>query len=150
MDNNQHPQQQQSHPHHLQQNYYHDHENMYGGKKKGFDYNRLGPRSKTHNTLNQNCALEVRKIPPALNIITHLNNHFGKFGKIVNIQVQFEGDPEAALITFSSHAEANAAYRSTEAVLNNRFIKMFWHNNNNSTNNEQQQGNYSSLFYVFF
>lgn len=139
MDNNQHPQQQQSHPHHLQQNYYHDHENMYGGKKKGFDYNRLGPRSKTHNTLNQNCALEVRKIPPALNIITHLNNHFGKFGKIVNIQVQFEGDPEAALITFSSHAEANAAYRSTEAVLNNRFIKMFWHNNNNSTNNEQQQ-----------
>ncbi|KAG7214031.1 hypothetical protein KM043_001398 [Ampulex compressa] len=26
-------------------------------------------------------------------------------------------------------AEAKAAYRSTEAVLNNRFIKVFWHNN---------------------
>ncbi|VEN44841.1 unnamed protein product, partial [Callosobruchus maculatus] len=46
------------------------------------------------------------------------------------IQVQYEGDPESALITFSSHAEANAAYRSTEAVLNNRFIKVFWHNSN--------------------
>lgn len=31
-------------------------------------------------------------------------------------------------MTFSTHAEANAAYRSTEAVLNNRFIKVFWHN----------------------
>jgi len=50
--------------------------------------------------------------------------------KYVNVflQVSFEGDPEAALVTFSSHAEANAAYRSTEAVLNNRFIKVFWHN----------------------
>lgn len=47
----------------------------------------------------------------------------------MNIQVSFEGDPEAAIVTFSSHAEANAAYRSTEAVLNNRFIKVFWHSN---------------------
>lgn len=44
------------------------------------------------------------------------------------LQVCYEGDPEAALIQFSSHAEAHAAYRSTEAVLNNRFIKVFWHN----------------------
>ncbi|CAK9831705.1 RNA-binding protein 26 [Anthophora retusa] len=29
-------------------------------------------------------------------------------------------------------AEAKAAYRSTEAVLNNRFIKVFWHNNVNN------------------
>ncbi|XP_057656731.1 zinc finger protein swm isoform X4 [Diorhabda carinulata] len=99
-----------------------DHENMY--KKKIFDFNRLGPRNKNP----QNCSLELKKVPQGLNSITHLNNHFGKFGKIVNIQVQYEGDPEAALITFSSHAEANAAYRSTEAVLNNRFIKVFWHN----------------------
>lgn len=95
-------------------------------KKKGFDFNRLGPRSK--NTAN--CSLELKKVPQGLNSITHLNNHFSKFGKIVNIQVQYEGDPEAAIVTFSSHAEANAAYRSTEAVLNNRFIKVFWHNNN--------------------
>lgn len=57
-----------------------------------------------------------------------LNNHFSKFGKIVNLQVCYNGDAEGALVTFSSHAEAQAAYRSTEAVLNNRFIKVFWHN----------------------
>lgn len=51
------------------------------------------------------------------------------------LQVGFEGDPESALITFSSHTEANIAYKSTEAVLNNRFIRVFWYNPTN-TNNE--------------
>lgn len=94
-----------------------------GFKKKPFDFGRLGPRIKNP----ANCSLELKKVPSGLNNITHLNNHFAKFGKIVNIQVCYEGDPEAAIVTFSSHAEANAAYRSTEAVLNNRFIKVFWH-----------------------
>ncbi|CAB3362960.1 Hypothetical predicted protein [Cloeon dipterum] len=91
--------------------------------QQAFDFKRLGPRKH----FPANCALELKKVPRGLNNITHLNDHFAKFGKIVNIQVCFEGDPEAALVTFSTHAEANAAIKSTEAVLNNRFIKMFWH-----------------------
>ncbi|KAL0809380.1 hypothetical protein ABMA28_011578 [Loxostege sticticalis] len=97
--------------------------------KKPFDYNRLGAQH-TRPPLPANaanCSLEVKKVPRGLNDITHLNNHFSKFGKIVNIQVCFEGDPEAALITFSTPTEANVAFKSTEAVLNNRFIKVFWH-----------------------
>ncbi|XP_076068375.1 zinc finger protein swm [Oratosquilla oratoria] len=78
------------------------------------------------------CTLELRKIPSGLNSISHLNDHFAKFGKIVRIMVQHGGDPEAALVTFSCHSEANAAIRSTEAVLNNRFIKLFWHNPENN------------------
>ncbi|XP_071057172.1 zinc finger protein swm [Onthophagus taurus] len=109
----------------------HDQDGMF--KKRGFDFNRLGPRQKNP----ANCSLELKKVPPGLNNITHLNNHFSKFGKILNIQVGYENDPEAAIVTFSSHAEANAAYRSTEAVLNNRFIKVFWH----SANNEGKQEN---------
>lgn len=54
-------------------------------KKPGFDFNRLGPRTK--NPVN--CSLELKKVPRELNNITHLNNHFSKFGKIVNIQVSF-------------------------------------------------------------
>lgn len=92
-------------------------------KRKPPIQNRLGPRV----SAQQNCSLELRKIPRGLNAIAHLNNHFSKFGKIVNIQISYEGDPEAAIVTFSTHAEANVAYRSTEAVLNNRFIKVFWH-----------------------
>lgn len=103
-----------------------EHEQDVSFKKKQFDFARLGPRVKNP----ANCSLELKKVPSGLNNITHLNNHFSKFGKIVNIQVCYEGDPEAAIVTFSSHAEANAAYRSTEAVLNNRFIKVFWHSGN--------------------
>ncbi len=44
------------------------------------------------------------------------------------MQVGYGGDAEAALLTYSSHHEANSAYRSSEPVFNNRFIKLFWHN----------------------
>ncbi|CAN7937527.1 unnamed protein product [Ixodes hexagonus] len=81
------------------------------------------------------CELEVRKVPRNLNTITELNNYFSRFGNIVNLQVCYEGDPEAALIRFATHGEANAAYRCTEAVLNNRFIKLFWHNKDRANNN---------------
>jgi RNA-binding protein 26 len=121
-------------------------------KKGHFDYNRLGnPPAQLQQQQQQqqqqqvtgqsnhgqppqrrfdptNCCLEVKKIPRGLNNISVLNNHFSKFGKIVNLQVSYNGDSEGALVTFSSHNEAQAAYRSTEAVLNNRFIKVFWHN----------------------
>lgn len=97
-------------------------------KRKPPINSRLGPRVGGGGAgPQQNCSLELRKVPRGLNSIYHLNNHFCKFGKIVNIQVSYDGDAEAAIVTFSSHAEANVAYRSTEAVLNNRFIKVFWH-----------------------
>ncbi|KAI5637065.1 nup53/35/40-type RNA recognition motif domain-containing protein [Phthorimaea operculella] len=117
-----------------------------GGPKKNFDYSRLGkgpirPPPLPANAAN--CSLEVKKVPRGLNDITHLNNHFSKFGKIVNIQVCYGGDPEGALITFSTPAEANVAYKSTEAVLNNRFIKVFWHNPENKQENQAPNNNQS-------
>ncbi|XP_018497370.1 zinc finger protein swm [Galendromus occidentalis] len=80
--------------------------------------------------------LEVRKIPRAQNNIATLNEFFSKFGTVTNIQVNFQGCPESALVSFSNHGEANAAYRSPEAVLGNRFIRLFWHNT--SSGNVQQ------------
>ena len=44
-------------------------------------------------------------------------------------QVNYEGDPEAALVQFSSNAEALSCYRSSEPLFNNRFVKVFWHKN---------------------
>ncbi|XP_047038809.1 RNA-binding protein 26 [Helicoverpa zea] len=108
--------------------------------KKNFDYNRFGAGRPPLPANAANCSLEVKKVPRGLNDITHLNNHFCKFGKIVNIQVCYDGDPEAALITFSNPTEANVAYKSTEAVLNNRFIKVFWHNPENKQENMAPSG----------
>lgn len=85
-----------------------------------------------------NTKLEVRKIPRELNNITKLNEHFSKFGTIVNIQVVFGGDPEAALIQYTANDEARRAISSTEAVLNNRFIRVYWHRE--PTANTQEQG----------
>uniref|UniRef100_A0A672RCR5 RNA binding motif protein 27 n=1 Tax=Sinocyclocheilus grahami TaxID=75366 RepID=A0A672RCR5_SINGR len=90
---------------------------------------------KTHYV---NTKLEVRKIPRELNNITKLNEHFSKFGTIVNIQVVFGGDPEAALIQYTANDEARRAISSTEAVLNNRFIRVYWHRE--ATSNTQEQG----------
>ncbi|KAG9338010.1 hypothetical protein JZ751_027259 [Albula glossodonta] len=71
--------------------------------------------------------LDVRQIPAELNNISKLNEHFSKFGTIVNLQVAYQNDPEGALIQFSTHEEAKRAILSTEAVLNNRFIRVYWH-----------------------
>ncbi|XP_023285239.1 RNA-binding protein 27 isoform X3 [Seriola lalandi dorsalis] len=88
-----------------------------------------------------NTKLEVRKIPRDLNNITKLNEHFSKFGTIVNIQVVFGGDPEAALIQYTKNEEARRAISSTEAVLNNRFIRVYWHREPgaNTTGLQQQE-----------
>ncbi|KAM7398273.1 hypothetical protein PAMA_006264 [Pampus argenteus] len=88
-----------------------------------------------------NTKLEVRKIPRELNNITKLNEHFSKFGTIVNIQVVFGGDPEAALIQYTKNEEARRAISSTEAVLNNRFIHVYWHRESgtNTTGLQQQE-----------
>ncbi|XP_055382785.1 zinc finger protein swm [Condylostylus longicornis] len=115
---------------------------------------RLGPR--VTGGPQQNCSLELRKVPRGMNTIAHLNNHFSKFGKIINIQISYDGDPEAAIVTFSTHAEANVAYRSTEAVLNNRFIKVFWHSSGgesgppNASNKEEivANGRKSSQYHL--
>lgn len=36
---------------------------------------------------NENTKLELRKVPPELNNISKLNDHFSKFGNLVNLQV---------------------------------------------------------------
>uniref|UniRef100_A0A8D0APT8 RNA binding motif protein 27 n=1 Tax=Sander lucioperca TaxID=283035 RepID=A0A8D0APT8_SANLU len=91
-----------------------------------------------------NTKLEVRKIPRELNNITKLNEHFSKFGTIVNIQVVFGGDPEAALIQYTKNEEARRAISSIEAVLNNRFIRVYWHREPGTNNTGLQQPEQSS------
>ncbi|KAM4726338.1 RNA-binding protein 27 isoform 2-T2 [Anableps anableps] len=86
-----------------------------------------------------NTKLEVRKIPRELNNITKLNEHFSKFGTIVNIQVVFGGDPEAALIQYTKNEEARRAISSIEAVLNNRFIRVYWHRESSTNTAGQEQ-----------
>ncbi|XP_027574486.1 RNA-binding protein 27 isoform X5 [Pipra filicauda] len=106
------------------------------GKQANNNQNKPGFLKKNQYT---NTKLEVRKIPPELNNITQLNEHFSKFGTIVNIQVAFQNDPEAALIQYLSNDEARKAISSTEAVLSNRFIRVLWHRESEQQPTLQQQ-----------
>uniref|UniRef100_A0A8D0C8D6 RNA binding motif protein 26 n=1 Tax=Scleropages formosus TaxID=113540 RepID=A0A8D0C8D6_SCLFO len=87
---------------------------------------------------SQNAKLYVRQIPAELNNIAKLNGHFSKFGTIVNLQVAYQNDPTCALVEFSTHEEAKRAILSTEAVLNNRFIKVHWHREDSGLQATQQ------------
>ncbi|XP_061164198.1 RNA-binding protein 26-like isoform X2 [Saccostrea echinata] len=108
------------------------HQNNYrpSAPKKPFDFSRVGGYRKPDTDA---LSLEVRKIPKEFNNIAAINQHFCKFGNLTNIQVNFENDPEAALVTFSTNQEALACYRSTEPLFNNRFVKVFWHKNKENT-----------------
>ncbi|XP_063738098.1 RNA-binding protein 26 isoform X2 [Eleginops maclovinus] len=86
-----------------------------------------------------NAKLLVRQIPSELNNISKLNEHFSKFGTIVNLQVAFQNDPEGALIQFASPDEAKRAMQSTEAVLNNRFIRVHWYREEGSDGQSHSQ-----------
>uniref|UniRef100_H3AJT1 RNA binding motif protein 27 n=1 Tax=Latimeria chalumnae TaxID=7897 RepID=H3AJT1_LATCH len=104
-------------------------------ERQGINQNKPGFPKKNQYT---NTKLEVRKIPQELNTITKLNEHFSKFGTIVNIQVAFGGDPEGALIQYTANEEARRAISSAEAVLNNRFIRVLWHRENNEPHHHPQ------------
>uniref|UniRef100_H3BD75 RNA binding motif protein 26 n=1 Tax=Latimeria chalumnae TaxID=7897 RepID=H3BD75_LATCH len=67
-------------------------------------------------------------------------------------QVAYQGNPEGALIQFSTHEEAKRAISSAEAVLNNRFIKVYWHREGNpqqvQTTNQKPSTQQTSLTLV--
>ncbi|XP_061742911.1 RNA-binding protein 26-like isoform X2 [Nerophis ophidion] len=112
-------------------------------KPNHLGYYRRGPFN------SPNTKLLVRQIPPELNNISKLNDHFSKFGTIVNLQVAYQNDPEGALIQFASPDEAKRAIQSTEAVLNNRFIRVHWFRENGGDGHgqpyPQQQPSATSL-----
>lgn len=132
------------------------HEGGYEQPAKRFDYGRLGRgrgrgrggRGGRGGGGGTSTMLAVRNIPHQLNTITLLNSHFARYGNLVNIQVSFEGDPGSALVTYSENEEANAAFNSSEAVMNNRFIKVFWHMDKGHVKERLGQHNNSNMVLV--
>ncbi len=76
-------------------------------------------------------------------LLKNLFHHVHAYNQLalLSIQVVFGGDPEAALIQYTKNEEARRAISSTEAVLNNRFIRVYWHREpgTNSTGLQQQE-----------
>lgn len=70
-------------------------------------------------------TLVIEKIPDDKLSLEAVNSWFKRFGTVTNVAVDTPG--KKALVSFSSHEEARAAWQSEEAIFNNRFVKVFWH-----------------------
>ncbi|KAJ6604401.1 hypothetical protein DFH09DRAFT_1122561 [Mycena vulgaris] len=72
------------------------------------EVHKFNPERKNDKTL------VVEKIPEDKLSLEHVNDWFKRFGTVTNV-------------SFSNHEEAHAAWKSEDAVFNNRFVKLFWH-----------------------
>lgn len=70
--------------------------------------------------------LYVSGIPPDQNNIQKLSEHFEQFGTISKIIINYHGKAGAALVTFASRNDANAAISSQQPVLGNQTIQVRW------------------------
>ncbi|XP_063931460.1 RNA-binding protein 27-like [Zophobas morio] len=86
----------------------------------------IAPYKRDTNSPRSVLSLEVVKIPPFLNTVENLFDHFKNFGTITNIQCCYGNHLQVAKVTFSNENEAAAAHACADPVLNNRFIKVFF------------------------
>ncbi|KAJ7630692.1 hypothetical protein FB45DRAFT_543378 [Roridomyces roridus] len=83
------------------------------------EVHKFNPERKNDKTL------VVEKIPEDKLSLDAVNDWFKRFGTVTNVAID---RPSAkALVSFSNHDEAHAAWKSEDAVFNNRFVKLFWH-----------------------
>ena len=70
-------------------------------------------------------TLVVEKIPDDKLSLDAVNGWFKRFGTVTNVAV--DAPNKKALVSFLNHEEAYAAWKTEDAVFNNRFVKLFWH-----------------------
>ena len=71
-------------------------------------------------------TLFVNGIPQRNNKRETLLSHFQKFGEVIDIYIPVNS--ERAFVQFSKREEAEAALKAPDAVMGNRFIKLWWAN----------------------
>ncbi|XP_062225477.1 zinc finger CCCH domain-containing protein 27-like [Phragmites australis] len=71
-------------------------------------------------------TLYVHGIPQESNRWEKLLSHFQKFGQVIDIYIP--SNSEKAFVQFSKREEAEAALKAPDAVMGNRFIKLWWAN----------------------
>lgn len=71
-------------------------------------------------------TLFVNGVPQKNNRRDALLSHFQKFGEVIDIYIPVNS--ERAFVQFSKREEAEAALRAPDAVMGNRFIKLWWAN----------------------
>ncbi|XP_059670116.1 zinc finger CCCH domain-containing protein 41-like [Cornus florida] len=88
-------------------------------------------------------TLFVNGIPQKDNKKDALLSHFRKFGEVVDIYIP--SSSERAFVQFLKREEAEAALKAPDAVMGNRFIKLWWANRDSIPDNGTRLGNNVSV-----
>lgn len=95
---------------------------------------RIEPVRKNGRTFQKALrTLFVNGIPLKNNKKEAILSHFRKFGQIIDIYIPLNS--EKAFVQFSKREEAEAAYMAPDAVMGNRFIKLWWANRDSIPDN---------------
>uniref|UniRef100_A0A1J3DWI5 Zinc finger CCCH domain-containing protein 41 n=1 Tax=Noccaea caerulescens TaxID=107243 RepID=A0A1J3DWI5_NOCCA len=84
-------------------------------------------------------TLFVNYVPHESNRKDLILAHFQKFGKVIDIHIPLNS--ERAFVQFSKREEAESALRAPDAVMGNRFIKLWWANRDSIPDNGLSTGN---------
>ncbi|ESQ32693.1 hypothetical protein EUTSA_v10003632mg [Eutrema salsugineum] len=84
-------------------------------------------------------TLFVNNVPHESNRRDLILAHFQKFGKVIDIHIPINS--ERAFVQFSKREEAESALRAPDAVMGNRFIKLWWANRDSIPDNGLSTGN---------
>ncbi|XP_022752236.1 zinc finger CCCH domain-containing protein 41-like [Durio zibethinus] len=84
-------------------------------------------------------TLFVNGIPQKSNKREALLSHFHKFGEVIDIYIPLNS--ERAFVQFSRREEAEAALKAPDAVMGNRFIKLWWANRDSIPDDGINSGN---------
>ncbi|XP_043706788.1 zinc finger CCCH domain-containing protein 27-like isoform X2 [Telopea speciosissima] len=103
--------------------------------KRRNDHGRNGGRS-LQKALR---TLFVNGIPQKGNKRETLLTHFQKFGEVIDIYIPLNS--ERAFVQFSKREEAEAALKAPDAVMGNRFIKLWWANRDSIPDDGINSGN---------
>lgn len=68
----------------------------------------------------------LSNVPAELNDEDRLRAYFRQFGTLLWVNAAYEGDKQAAIVTFFSIGDAIAAFICNEAILDNDSIKKSW------------------------
>ncbi|KAI8071742.1 hypothetical protein BC940DRAFT_316950 [Gongronella butleri] len=102
------------------------------GGRGGYDG---GYHSMPQQPLEERTMIDVANIPPEHQTVTSVNDYFKRFGTLVNVNLH----GNRATVQFSTHDEAAAAKDSPEAIFDNRFVKVYWHNPMRQQQQQQMQ-----------
>ncbi|RAL47143.1 hypothetical protein DM860_014037 [Cuscuta australis] len=100
-------------------------------------------RDSRKSSQKAHCTLFVSGIPQNDNRREAIISHFQKFGEVIDIYIPLKSD--RAFVQFSKREAAEAALKAPDAVMGNRFIKLWWANRDNIPHNGVTSGNNAQI-----